>query len=51
MNGIPELLGALWIAALAGDSEAATFLQMFAPWTGKANDHLLESDREGTRAM
>lgn len=32
MDEIDALLDALWNAAIAGDTEAAIFLQMFAPW-------------------
>lgn len=32
MDEIDTLLDALWKAAVDGDTEAAVFLQMFAPW-------------------
>lgn len=32
MDEIDAMLDALWSAALEGDSEAAEFLCMFAPW-------------------
>ena len=32
MDEIDALLDALWAAAIDGDTEAAIFLQMFAPW-------------------
>jgi hypothetical protein len=32
MDEIDALLDALWKAAIDGDTEAAIFLQMFAPW-------------------
>jgi hypothetical protein len=32
MDEIDALLDALWAAGLDGDTEAAIFLQMFAPW-------------------
>ena len=32
MDEIDALSEALWNAAIAGDFEAAIFLQMFAPW-------------------
>jgi hypothetical protein len=32
MDEIDALLDALWTAAIRGDTEAAIFLQMFAPW-------------------
>jgi hypothetical protein len=43
MDEVGELLDALWAAAVDGDTEAAVFLQMFAPWVlefrwGRAND-------------
>lgn len=31
-----DLLDALWAAALAGDGEAAAFLNMFGPWAIRA---------------
>lgn len=32
VDEMDALLDALWNAAVAGDTEAAIFLQMFAPW-------------------
>jgi hypothetical protein len=35
MDEIDALLDALWKAAVDGDTEAAIFLQMFAPWAAE----------------
>ena len=35
MHEIDALLDALWNAAISGDTEAAVFLQMFAPWAAE----------------
>lgn len=35
MDEIDALVDALWNAAIAGDTEAAVFLQMFAPWAAE----------------
>jgi hypothetical protein len=49
MDEIDALLDALWNAAINGDTEAAIFLQMFAPWA--ASQMLMNAQHQAARHL
>jgi hypothetical protein len=44
MDDVEALLDKLWAAAVDGDTEAAIFLQMFAPWAADGRHERLAAE-------